>query len=100
MANLSSLSVSTADSAKNAIDQLANLGSQLSNSRSTLGASESRIQSSISNSQSYEVNATEAKSRIEDLDYAQALAEKTANSIRVDVNGALSAQSGKLNRDI
>lgn len=65
----------------------------VNSNRASLGAGINSFASTINSLQEQEVNTSAARSRIEDLDYAQASADKTANDILTQSSVAITTQS-------
>jgi len=71
---------------------------QVNNNRASLGAGINSFASAINSQQAQSINLAQARSRIEDLDYAKATADKAANdvlqqsSLSVQVQGRISAE--------
>jgi len=96
---ISGQDISTAEGAQNAISLVNSFATSVGDSQGTLGAGSSRLSTAQSNNVVAAENSTAARSRIEDVDYAAELADKTANQIRQQVGAALNAQAGGLQRD-
>jgi len=74
-------SVSTKEGAQDSLEKLDNAITSLSGHRSTLGALQNRLQSTSANLETSIENQSAANSRIRDVDYAQATAERASNQV-------------------
>jgi flagellin len=93
---LSTIDVSTATGANNAITAIDNAISTLNTSRANLGAIQNRFTSTISTLQSTSENLTSAKSRIVDADFASETANLTRAQILQQAGTAMLAQANAL----
>ncbi len=94
--SLSGLDLSSAEGARAGLDQIRTSISDLSQTRGEVGAVMSRLDASFNNLITKEENNAAAQSRIEDLDMAQAVAQKNATEIRQNITTSLVAQAGQL----
>ena len=74
-------SVSTKEGAQESLEKIDNAITTLSGHRSTLGALQNRLQSTSANLETSIENQSAANSRIRDVDYAQATAERASNQV-------------------
>jgi len=88
-----STSIASQAGAQAAIDSTNDYISQLATSRGSIGAVESRLSTASSNLSSQNVEYAKSKSRIEDVDYAEEVANKTASSIKQNSSVAVLAQA-------
>ncbi len=93
---LSTIDVSTAAGANNAIVAIDNAISSLNSSRANLGAIQNRFASTISTLQSTAENLTAARSRITDADFAAETANLTRGQILQQAGTAMLAQANGL----
>ncbi|WP_144957760.1 flagellin [Pseudomonas oryzihabitans] len=98
--NVASVDISTADGAQRAlavVDQaLANIDSQ----RADLGAVQNRFDNTISNLTNIAENATSARSRIKDTDYAAETANLSKNQVLQQAGTAILAQAKQLPQSV
>lgn len=91
--NRSSTSIGSQANAQAALDSTNSYISQLAQSRGEIGAVDSRLSSASENLDSQKVEYSRSKSRIEDVDVAEEVANKTAGSIRQQASVAILAQA-------
>ncbi|APQ11185.1 branched-chain alpha-keto acid dehydrogenase subunit E2 [Pseudomonas oryzihabitans] len=100
LSQVSNVDISTADGAQKAlsvIDQaLANIDSQ----RADLGAVQNRFDNTISNLTNISENATSARSRIKDTDYAAETANLSKNQVLQQAGTAILAQAKQLPQSV
>lgn len=100
LSQVSDVDISTADGAQKAlsvIDQaLANIDSQ----RADLGAVQNRFDNTISNLTNISENATSARSRIKDTDYAAETANLSKNQVLQQAGTAILAQAKQLPQSV
>lgn len=100
LSQVSTVDISTADGAQKAlsvIDQaLANIDSQ----RADLGAVQNRFDNTISNLTNISENATSARSRIKDTDYAAETANLSKNQVLQQAGTAILAQAKQLPQSV
>jgi len=100
LSKVSDVDISTADGAQKAlgvIDQaLANIDSQ----RADLGAVQNRFDNSISNLTNISENASSARSRIKDTDYAAETANLSKNQVLQQAGTAILAQAKQLPQSV
>lgn len=90
---LAGLDLSTPAGAESALGALDTALNRISQDRGNLGAQMSRFERGIATRENAVVNATEAESRIRDLDFARAVIEQTRNRILTQAGIGLLAQS-------
>jgi flagellin len=97
------LSITTKESAQNAIQEMQDSISYISEIRANLGAAQNRLHSTINNLDSEIQNKKEANSRMIDADYAKETAEQVKNNVLVNTTAAMAThtnttveQEGKL----
>jgi flagellin len=98
ISSLSNLNLTNSENSKVAIDTIKDALAGFSSARGLIGSLDSRLSYASNNLDSVIENSEAARSRIEDLDYAQAMAEQSSLDIRQQMNVALMAQSSKLER--
>ena len=86
-------SVSTKEGAQDSLEKLDNAITTLSGHRSTLGALQNRLQSTSANLETSIENQSAANSRIRDVDYAQATAERASNQVLKSAGTAVLGQA-------
>lgn len=92
--------ISTQAGAQAAIDKTSEAIKNVSDNRGEIGSVESRLSSAHENNRSQEVNVEEARSRIEDADFAKASSELVAAKIRQSAAVGISASQANLQADI
>lgn len=98
--NLSTLTCSTADGAKSAIDTIKSAITSLSKSRSYLGAMQNRLEHTISNLDNIVENTTSAESAIRDTDMATEMVKFSNNNILAQAGQAMLAQANQSNQGV
>jgi len=88
-----SINVNTQAGAQNAIAAIDAASTQINTSRAAYGAAQNSLTSASHNLQSYTENLVDAESRIRDVDFAAATAEKARSAILGQAGVALLAQS-------
>jgi flagellin len=76
-----------------ALSSIDDISSLVNEQRGDLGATQNSFESSITNLTNANVNAEAARSRLQDTDYAQATAERTANDILSQSSTAVATQA-------
>ncbi|MEZ0242422.1 MAG: flagellin [Sphingomonas sp.] len=89
------ISIDSADDARAALQTMDDALKAVSTQRATLGASSSRLESVIANLNNGIVNLTEARSRIEDTDYAAETMALAKAQILAQVSMAMLAQANQ-----
>ncbi len=92
--------LSTAEGARNAMGDLDGAISSLSGRRTDLGALQNRLEHTMTGLSSHALNTEAARSRIEDLDYAQAISEQVSEGIRTQAAAATAAQSNQQSANV
>jgi flagellin len=99
--SLASQDISTQAGAQAALDAAQNFSETLSSERSSsLGAAQARLDSIDSSLAAKQQTDQEALSRIQDIDYAEEIAQATALTIRAQTSTALQAQTYNLNANV
>lgn len=93
---VSNLDISTAEGAQQAIQVLDGSIAQIDSERAKLGAVQNRFESTISNLQNISENASAARGRIVDTDYAAESANLAKNQIMQQAGTAMLAQANQL----
>ena len=93
---VSDVDVSTVFGAQKAIDVIDSAISFIDSQRAQLGAVQNRFENTISNLQNISENASAARSRIKDTDYAAETSELTKNQILQQAGTAILAQANQL----
>jgi len=93
---VANLDISTAEGAQQAIQVLDGSIAQIDSERAKLGAVQNRFESTISNLQNIAENASAARSRIMDTDYAAESANLAKNQIMQQAGTAMLAQANQL----
>ena len=99
-ANMASLDVSSYAGAQLAIQQCDASLTQVNSARANLGALQSRFESAVSNIQIASENATSARSRITDTDYAAETANLTRAQILQQAGTAMLSQANQLPQQV
>lgn len=95
-ASVANLDITTADGAQQAIQVLDGAMQQIDSERAKLGAVQNRFESTISNLQNIAENASAARSRVLDTDYAAESANLAKNQIMQQAGTAMLAQANQL----
>src|SRR5690606_5541489 len=95
-ASVSNLDITTAEGAQQAISVLDGAMQQIDSERAKLGAVQNRFESTISNLQNIAENASAARSRVLDTDYAAESANLAKNQIMQQAGTAMLAQANQL----
>ncbi|PRB74084.1 flagellin [Pseudomonas sp. MYb185] len=94
--SVANLDISTAEGAQQAIQVLDGSIAQIDSERAKLGAVQNRFESTISNLQNISENASAARGRIVDTDYAAESANLAKNQIMQQAGTAMLAQANQL----
>ena len=94
--SVSDLNILNADNAQNAIQVLDDAIASVDSTRADLGAVQNRFESTISNLQNIAENASNARGRIMDTDYAAESANLAKNQIMQQAGTAMLAQANQL----
>ncbi|TXH39030.1 MAG: flagellin [Burkholderiaceae bacterium] len=90
------IDITTAIGAQKALDVLDSALTYIDGSRAELGAKQNRFENTISNLQNIAENASAARSRIRDTDFAAETSELTKNQILQQAGTAILAQANQL----
>jgi flagellin len=93
---VSSVDIGTAVGAQNALGIISAAISNIDSQRAQLGAVQNRFENTISNLQNIAENASAARSRIRDTDFAAETSELTKNQILQQAGTAILAQANQL----
>jgi flagellin len=93
---VSSVNIGTAIGSQNALGIISAAISNIDSQRAQLGAVQNRFENTISNLQNIGENASAARSRIRDTDYAAETSELTKNQILQQAGTAILAQANQL----
>jgi flagellin len=94
--SVAEIDVSTAVGAQNALGIVSGAISNIDSQRAQLGAVQNRFENTIANLQNIGENASAARSRIRDTDYAAETSELTKNQILQQAGTAILAQANQL----
>lgn len=94
--SISNLDITSAEGAQQAISVLDGAMQQIDSERAKLGAVQNRFESTISNLQNISENASAARSRVMDTDYAAESANLAKNQILQQAGTAMLAQANQL----
>lgn len=100
VSSVASQSIATQSGAQAALSQIDNLIQQNAATRGQIGASSSRLEFAKNNNSVKFENTRAAESRIRDVDVAEETANVTKRNILANASTAISAQAGRLNRDV
>ncbi|WP_185265509.1 flagellin N-terminal helical domain-containing protein [Halopseudomonas xiamenensis] len=95
-ASVSNLDITSAEGAQQAISVLDGAMQQIDSERAKLGAVQNRFESTISNLQNIAENASAARGRVMDTDYAAESANLAKNQIMQQAGTAMLAQANQL----
>jgi flagellin len=93
---VSNVDISTADGAQQALAVIDNALSAIDAQRADLGAVQNRFDNTINNLQNISENASAARSRIKDTDYAAETANLSKNQVLQQAGTAILAQAKQL----
>jgi flagellin len=93
---VSSINISLASGAENAIEVIDSALAQVDDQRASLGAIQNRFESTISNLTNISENVSAARSRIRDVDFAQETAKMSQNQILQQAGTTILAQANQL----
>ncbi len=93
---ISSMSITTSASARNAISSINAAIDKISSMRSTFGALQNRLEHTINNLGVQHENLSAAESRIRDVDMAKEMMAYTKNNILVQASQAMLAQANQV----
>jgi flagellin len=97
---ISTINVSTADNARNALASIDAALSQVSGARATLGATQNRFTSVVASLQTTAENLTASRSRIQDADFASETAAMTKAQILQQAGTAMVAQANSAPQNV
>ena len=95
-ASVEKIDISSVQGAQDAIATIDAALAEVDTTRASLGAVQNRFESTISNLQNVSENASAARSRIQDTDYAAESANMTKNQIMQQAGTAMLAQANQL----
>lgn len=95
-----SIDISTADGAKEAIENVKTALESVSSQRAELGAIQNRLEHTINNLDNVIENTTSAESRIRDTDMAAEMVKFTNNNVLVQAGTAMLAQANQSNQSV
>ncbi len=95
-ASVANLDITTADGAQQAIQVLDGAIQQIDGERAKLGAVQNRFDSTVSNLQNIAENASSARSRVQDVDFASETAELAKQQTLQQASTAILAQANQL----
>jgi flagellin len=96
LVDVASIDIGDADGAQNALEVIDAAIASIDGSRSDLGAVQNRMNFTISNLSNIQSNVTDARSRIQDVDFASETAELTKQQILSQTSSAMLAQANQL----
>lgn len=96
--NLGSEKLSSSDGALKAMSAIDSAMRKVNDSRASQGGLQNRLESAMSSVENQMVNTTKGLSQVEDLDFAQALTQKTSNDILQNTGAAALSQFNQLSR--
>ena len=95
-AGVNTVNISSASGAQSAIDIIDGAIASIDSSRADLGAIQNRMSFTISNLDNVRTNVSDARSRIQDVDFALETAEMTKQQILSQTSSAMLAQANQL----
>jgi flagellin len=98
--SLSSYALTSQNTAQSALDGIKTFANTLSQSRGTSGSFANRLEFAKNLNSASEENLAAAQSRIEDYNYAEGMAEKSAGEIRLQASTSLAGQASRLNGQV
>ncbi|MBB1364740.1 flagellin, partial [Shewanella sp. SR44-4] len=90
------INLSTQDGAQDAISIIDAAIASIDSQRADLGAVQNRMNFTISNLSNVQTNVTDARSRIQDVDFASETAQLTKQQILSQTSSAMLAQANQL----
>ncbi|SFH80105.1 flagellin [Pseudomonas guineae] len=96
LADIGKVDISTADGAQQALSVIDNALAAIDSQRADLGAVQNRFDNTINNLQNISENASAARSRIKDTDYAAETANLSKNQVLQQAGTAILAQAKQL----
>ncbi|RTR32586.1 flagellin [Shewanella atlantica] len=95
-AGVNTVDIGTATGAQNAVDIIDGAIAGIDSNRADLGAIQNRMNFTISNLSNVQSNVADARSRIQDVDFAKETAEMTKQQILSQTSSAMLAQANQL----
>ena len=96
LTSIADVDITTAGGAQNAIDVIDAAIAGIDNQRADLGAVQNRMNFTINNLSNIQSNVTDARSRIQDVDFASETAQLTKQQILSQTSSAMLAQANQL----
>ena len=96
LSSVNDIDISTAGGAQNSIDVIDAAIASIDSQRADLGAVQNRMSFTISNLGNVQSNVADARSRIQDVDFAKETAEMTKQQILSQASSAMLAQANQL----
>lgn len=96
LTSIDKTSITSADSAQNALAAIDKAISNIDSQRADLGAIQNRFDSTVSNLQSISENSSAARSRVQDADFASETAELTKQQTLQQASTAILSQANQL----
>ncbi|ADN75235.1 flagellin domain protein [Ferrimonas balearica DSM 9799] len=96
LSTVASIDISSADGAQSAIDIIDGAISMIDNQRADLGAVQNRLSHTINNLGNIQTNVADARSRIQDVDFAKETAEMTKQQVLQQSGSAMLAQANQI----
>jgi len=96
LSTIADVDIGTAGGAQNAIDVIDAAIANIDDQRSSLGAVQNRMSFTISNLNNIQSNVSDARSRIQDVDFASETAELTKQQILSQTSSAMLAQANQI----
>ncbi|MBY5921311.1 flagellin [Ferrimonas balearica] len=96
LSTVAGIDISTADGAQSAIDIIDGAISMIDNQRADLGAVQNRLSHTINNLGNIQTNVADARSRIQDVDFAKETAEMTKQQVLQQSGSAMLAQANQI----
>ncbi len=96
LSTIEDVDISTAGGAQNAIDVIDAAIANIDSQRADLGAVQNRMNFTISNLSNIQSNVTDARSRIQDVDFASETAQLTKQQILSQTSSAMLAQANQI----
>jgi flagellin len=96
LSSIKDIDISTQDSAQSALAAIDGAIAMIDSSRASLGAFQNRMSFTINNLNNIQSNVTDARSRIQDVDFASETAELTKQQILSQTSSAMLAQANQI----
>ncbi|MFK3975217.1 flagellin [Shewanella vesiculosa] len=93
---VNAINISTQTGAQSAIDVIDTAIAQIDSKRADIGAVQNRMNFTINNLNNIQSNVTDARSRIQDVDFAQETAQLTKQQILSQTSSAMLAQANQI----